>query len=139
MNKGSSIEQELDNLYDLFSIFDDRKDQFIQIMDMAKESNSLSDEYKTDFNKISGCTSQAWVISKKNEDKTYNYYTDSDSLIVKGLLSILATIFNGQNVNDIQKYNSEIILEKLGLKNVISSQRTNGFSNAVEKIKKLAI
>ena len=139
MNKGTSIEQELDNLYDLFSIFDDRKDQFIQIMDMAKESNSLSDEYKTDSNKISGCTSQAWVISKKNEDKTYNFYTDSDSLIVKGLLSILGTIFNGQNVNDIQKYNSEIILEKLGLKNVISSQRTNGFFNAVEKIKKLAI
>ena len=139
MNKGTSIEQELDNLYDLFSIFDDRKDQFIQIMDMAKESNSLSDEYKTDSNKISGCTSQAWVISKKNEDKTYNFYTDSDSLIVKGLLSILGTIFNGQNVNDIQKYNSEIILEKLGLRNVISSQRTNGFSNAVEKIKKLAI
>tara|TARA_B100000886_G_scaffold330006_1_gene279980 strand:- start:781 stop:1200 length:420 start_codon:yes stop_codon:yes gene_type:complete len=139
MNKGTSIEQELDNLCDLFSIFDDRKDQFIQIMDMAKESNSLSDEYKTDLNKISGCTSQAWVISKKNEDKTYNFYTDSDSLIVKGLLSILGTIFNGQNVNDIQKYNSEIILERLGLKNVISSQRTNGFSNAVEKIKKLAI
>ena len=139
MNKGTSIEQELDNLYDLFSIFDDRKDQFIQIMDMAKESNSLSDEYKTDSNKISGCTSQAWIISKRNEDKTYNFYTDSDSLIVKGLLSILGTIFNGQNVNDIQKYNSEIILEKLGLRNVISSQRTNGFSNAVEKIKKLAI
>ena len=139
MNKGTSIEQELDNLYDLFSIFDDRKDQFIQIMDMAKESNSLSDEYKTDLNKISGCTSQAWIISKKNEDKTYNFYTDSDSLIVKGLLSILGTIFNGQNVNDIQKYNSEIILERLGLRNVISSQRTNGFSNAVEKIKKLAI
>ena len=113
MNKGTSIEQELDNLYDLFSIFDDRKDQFIQIMDMAKESNSLSDEYKTDSNKISGCTSQAWIISKKNEDKTYNFYTDSDSLIVKGLLSILGTIFNGQNVNDIQKYNSEIILERL--------------------------
>ena len=139
MNKGTSIEQELDNLYDLFSIFDDRKDQFIQIMDMAKESNSLSDEYKTDSNKISGCTSQAWIISKKNQDKTYNFYTDSDSLIVKGLLSILGTIFNGQNVNDIQKYNSEIILERLGLRNVISSQRTNGFSNAVEKIKKLAI
>ena len=139
MNKSTSIEQELDNLYDLFSIFDDRKDQFIQIMDMAKESNSLSDEYKTDHHKISGCTSQAWVISKKNEDETYNFYTDSDSLIVKGLLSILGTIFNGQNVNDIQKYNSEIILEKLGLRNVISSQRTNGFSNAVEKIKKLAI
>ena len=27
MNKGTSIEQELDNLNDLFSIFDDRKDR----------------------------------------------------------------------------------------------------------------
>ena len=73
MSKGTSIEQELDNLYDLFSIFDDRKDQFIQIMDMAKESNSLSDKYKTDHHKISGCTSQAWVIAKKNEDKTFDF------------------------------------------------------------------
>ena len=59
-------------------------------------------------------------------------YNDWESLLK--VLDVIKSV-----INDIQKYNSEIILEKLGLKNVISSQRTNGFSNAVEKIKKLAI
>jgi len=132
-----SIEKKLNNLHELFSIFEDRKDQFLQLMDMAKESGSLSKKEKIDENRIYGCTSQAWIISNKNNDNTYNFKTDSDSLIVKGLLTILENIFNGQKVKEICSYDSNIILEKIGLKTIISSQRTNGFSNAVEKAKKI--
>ena len=132
-----SIEEKLNNLHDLFSIFEDRKDQFLQLMDMAKESGSLSEKEKVDKNKIYGCTSQAWIISNKNSDNTYNFQTDSDSLIVKGLLTILEDIFNGQSVKEICSLSSNIILERIGLNTIISSQRTNGFSNAVERVKKL--
>ena len=132
-----SIEKKLNNLHELFSIFEDRKDQFLQLMDMAKESGSLSKKEKIDENRIYGCTSQAWIISNKNNDNTYNFKTDSDSLIVKGLLTILENIFNGQKVKEICSYNSDMILDKIGLKTIISSQRTNGFSNAVEKAKKI--
>ena len=61
-----SIENKLKDLYELFSIFEDRKDQFIQLMDMAKESESLKEKEKIKKNKIYGCTSQAWIVSKKN-------------------------------------------------------------------------
>ena len=132
-----NIEEKLKSLHDLFSIFDDRKDQFLQLIDMAKESSSLSEKEKIDKNRIYGCTSQAWIISTKNNDDTYNFQTDSDSLIVKGLLAILEDIFNGQNVKEICSFDSNIILKKIGLNTIISSQRTNGFSNAVEKVKKL--
>ncbi len=132
-----NIEEKLNSLHDLFSIFDDRKDQFLQLIDMAKESSSLSEKEKIDENRIYGCTSQAWIISTKNNDDTYNFQTDSDSLIVKGLLAILEDIFNGQNVKEICSFDSNIILKKIGLNTIISSQRTNGFSNAVEKVKKL--
>ena len=132
-----NIEKKLNNLHELFSIFEDRKDQFLQLMDMAKESGSLSKKEKTDANRIYGCTSQAWIISNKNNDNTYNFKTDSDSLIVKGLLTILENIFNGQKVKEICSYDSNMILDKIGLKTIISSQRTNGFSNAVEKAKKI--
>ena len=126
-----NIEEKLKSLHDLFSIFDDRKDQFLQLIDMAKESSSLSEKEKIDKNRIYGCTSQAWIISTKNNDDTYNFQTDSDSLIVKGLLAILEDIFNGQNVKEICSFDSNIILKKIGLNTIISSQRTNGFSNAV--------
>ena len=134
MNKGTSIEQELDNLYDLFSIFDDRKDQFIQIMDMAKESEQLKENEKVEQNKINGCTSRAWVVTEQNNDDTYTFKTDSDSLIVKGLLTILEKVFSGQTADNILSINSSDILYSIGLDKTITSQRTNGFSSAVQKI-----
>ena len=132
-----TIQEKLKSLNELFSMFEDRKDQFVQLMDMAKESGVLSKNEKIDKNKIYGCTSQAWVVSKKNEDHTYTFRTDSDAMIVKGLLTLLENIFNGQKAIDICSYDSQIILKEIGLEGTISSQRTNGFSNAVEKIKKI--
>ena len=132
-----TIQEKLKNFNELFSMFEDRKDQFVQLMDMAKESEVLSTDEKTDKNKIYGCTSQAWVVSKKNVDHTYTFRTDSDAMIVKGLLTLLESIFNGQKAIDICSYDSQLILKEIGLDGTITSQRTNGFSNAVEKIKKI--
>jgi cysteine desulfuration protein SufE len=130
-----TIQEKLDNLKELFSVFEDRTDQFIQLMDMAKGSGVLSNSEKIDKNKIYGCTSQAWIVSKKNDNQTYTFQTDSDAMIVKGLLTLLEDIFNGQKAIDICSYDSQLILKEIGLEDTISSQRTNGFSNAVEKIK----
>ena len=47
-----SIEEKLNNLHDLFSIFEDRKDQFIQLMDMAKDHRPLRNKDKVESNKI---------------------------------------------------------------------------------------
>lgn len=132
-----SVQKSLSDLNDLFIIFDDPKDKFVQLMDMAKESEKLTEIEKTDNNKIYGCTSQAWVVAEDNGNETYRIKTDSDALIVKGLLSILEKIFSGQPVNEILSINSMDILKSVGLDGIITSQRTNGFSNAVEKIQGL--
>ena len=132
-----TIQEKLKDLKELFSMFEDRKDQFIQLMDMAKESGVLSDSEKIDKNKIYGCTSQAWIVSNKNDNQTYTFRTDSDAMIVKGLLTLLENIFNDQKATDILSYDSQLILKEIGLEGTISSQRTNGFSNAVEKIKNI--
>ena len=129
-----SIEKELNNLNDIFNLFDDPKDKFVQLMDMGKESKQLSEKEKIDQNKIFGCTSQAWVIGKPNGDNTFTFKTVSDALIVKGLLTILEKIFNGQSTKEILKIKSHDILIAIGLDKIITSQRTNGFSNAVIKI-----
>ena len=43
-----TVQETLQDLNDLFSIFDNPKDKFIQLMDMAKESEGLPDTEKTD-------------------------------------------------------------------------------------------
>ena len=129
-----SFKNILIDLREIFELFEDPKDKFIQLMDMAKESNVLDVSDKIDKNKIIGCTSQAWVLVTKNKDKTFTIKTDSDSQIVKGLLSILEKIFQDQTAEKILEMTSQEILASIGLEGSVSSQRTNGFSSAVKKI-----
>ena len=129
-----SFKNILIDLREIFELFEDPKDKFIQLMDMAKESKVLDVSDKIDKNKIIGCTSQAWVLVTKNKDKTVTIKTDSDSQIVKGLLSILEKIFQGQTAEKILEMTSQEILASIGLEGSVSSQRTNGFSSAVKKI-----
>ena len=129
-----SLKNILIDLREIFELFEDPKDKFIQLMDMAKESKVLDVSDKIDKNKIIGCTSQAWVLVTKNKDKTFSIKTDSDSQIVKGLLSILEKIFQDQTAEKILEMTSQEILASIGLEGSVSSQRTNGFSSAVKKI-----
>ena len=128
------MQQQLTSLRELFMLFEDPKDKFVQLMDMAKESEPLKENEKVEQNKINGCTSRAWVVTEQNNDDTYTFKTDSDSLIVKGLLTILEQVFSGQTADNILSINSSDILYSIGLDKTITSQRTNGFSSAVQKI-----
>ena len=129
-----TIQDTLQELNKLFSIFEDPKEKFIQLMDMAKESEGLSESERTEENKVYGCTSQAWVLMDKQEDRTFYFRTDSDAMIVKGLLTLLVKIFNGQTASEIRSVDGSVILNSIGLLGAVSNQRTNGFSSAVEKI-----
>ena len=129
-----NMQQQLTSLRELFMLFEDPKDKFVQLMDMAKESGQLKENEKVEQNKINGCTSRAWVVIEKNGDDTYTLKTDSDSLIVKGLLTILEKVLSGQTADKILSITSNDILYSIGLDKTITSQRTNGFSSAVQKI-----
>ena len=129
-----NMQQQLTSLRELFMLFEDPKDKFVQRMDMAKESEQLKESEKVEQNKINGCTSRAWVVTEQNGDDTYTFRTDSDSLIVKGLLTILEKVFSGKTADNILSINSSDILYSIGLDKTITSQRTNGFSSAVQKI-----
>ena len=128
------MQQQLISLKELFMLFEDPKDKFVQLMDMAKESEQLKENEKVEQNKINGCTSRAWVVTEQNSDDTFTFRADSDSLIVKGLLTILEKVYSGQTANNILSINSSDILYSIGLDKTITSQRTNGFSSAVQKI-----
>jgi sulfur transfer protein SufE len=55
-------------------------------------------------------------------------------MIVKGLLILLEKIFSDKPIDEILSVNSTDILNSVGLDGAVTSQRTNGFSSAVDKI-----
>ena len=137
LDSTANIKEELKSLQEIFEIFENPKDKFLQLMDMAKDQRPLHDKDKIESNKIYGCSSQAWVVAENHEDKTYTFRTDSDALIVKGLLQILEKVFNNQKSKEILSIDSQYILRAIGLEGSVTSQRNNGFSSAVNKIHKL--
>ena len=119
---------------ELFSVFDNPMDKYTQIIEFGKKNFGLKEEEKNEINRIYGCASLAWVKTEKN-GTLYSIKTDSDTFIVKGLLNILEFIISNSVKDEIIKLKIEDILLKIGLENSITSQRTNGFLSAVEKIK----
>ena len=133
-----SIVSTMSDIEELISVFDDPKDKFAQLMDIAKESEGISPTERIKEAKVSGCASQAWIIGKKSRG-TFIFKCDSDALIVKGLLALLCKIFSGHTSKEIQSIDHTKILDLVGLSGAISVQRTNGFSSAVEKMHKFTL
>tara|TARA_B100000029_G_scaffold478405_1_gene524441 strand:+ start:210 stop:623 length:414 start_codon:yes stop_codon:yes gene_type:complete len=130
----NTIQDTLALIKDEFSLFNDPQEKYVLLVDLAKKSPGLPPEKQTDNNKVNGCISQAWIIADKQSDDTYNFQTDSDAMIVKGLLFILQRIFNGQQKEDIISIDGQKIIDHIGLAGTISNQRTNGFGAAINKI-----
>ena len=131
-----TVSEKLNELKDIFNLFDNPKDKYIQLMDMGRKSQELLPEERNDKNKIYGCTSQAWIVTDSYDNGTYFLRTDSDAQIVKGLLSVLSNICDGESLETIDFINGSDILSTVGSNGAISSQRMNGFSSALEKIRK---
>ena len=130
----NTIQDTMTLIKDEFSIFNEPQEKYVLLVDLAKKSSGLPPEKHTDKNKVNGCISQAWIIADKQTDDTYNFQTDSDAMIIKGLLFILQRLFNGQRKEDMVSIDGQIILDHIGLEGTISSQRTNGFGAAINKI-----
>ena len=110
-------------------------DKYQYLIDIAKD-NSVEESIRFEENIIKGCVSQAWMKLNSSGAKI-NIITDSDALIVRGLLNILEKITRDIKIDEINGLDGSAILNDLGLGYSISSQRTNGFIGAVNKLKEL--
>jgi cysteine desulfuration protein SufE len=133
----SLLANETDEIIEEFSLFEDWEDKYSYIIDLGKKLSPLDDKHKTDRNMVVGCSSQVWLISHKENYNKYFFLADSDSYIVKGLIAILLRIFSGKTAEEIQNINIEDFFLSLGLKQHLSTNRSNGFFAMVNKIKKL--
>jgi len=129
------ISDKTNYIKEMLEIFDDPMDKYVQIMEFGKKNQGMPDVNKNDNNRIFGCASLAWVEVINNKNNTYNISVDSDTLIVKGLLNILKHIIDGASLKEINQLDIIYLLKEIGLEDSITSQRTNGFMNALNKIK----
>ena len=127
----------LETIVEDFEFIEDWEDRYKYIIDLGKSLDPLSENDYSKQNKVDGCASQVWLVIKEEQikEKTIlEFKADSDSFLVKGLLTIIISIFSGKAPSDILKINYDNELKKLNLKENISQQRSNGLTAVINKV-----
>ena len=133
-----SISKIQDEIIDEFAILgDDRESTVFYIMELGSNLEPLEDKYRIDSNLIKGCQSKVWLEAELINDRLI-LKADSNTDITKGLISLLIRVLSGQSLDDI--INADLyFIEKIGMHNVIGSQRSNGLASMIKQIRLYAI
>ncbi len=134
----SSIRTIQDQIIDDFELLaDDREATIFYLMELGDKMTSLPEAYKLDENLIKGCQSKVWLHSDFKDNRVL-FEADSNTDITRGLISLLVRILSGQTPDDIINTDLDFI-EKIGMGQIIGSQRSNGFASMIKQIKMYAL
>jgi len=120
-----------------FEFLDDWEDRYRHVIDMGKAMEPLDDALKVPSTKVDGCASQVW-LHPKVENGVFSFRGDSDAMIVRGLIAVLAALYNGVPVQQVGVIDAHAELGRLGLNDHLSAQRSNGLRAMIERIRDVA-
>ncbi len=127
-----------DEIIEQFSMLDGDLEMMIgYLIETGQKLPEIPEELKSEENIVSGCQSKVWLAAKENKGRVY-FQADSNTAITKGLVSLLVTILNGQNVDDILDADLYFI-HKINMNRFIGTQRSNGFMSMIKQFKMYAI
>lgn len=131
----STIQEEI--IGEFKTLEEDRERMLTYIMDLGERLAPMDTLYKNEHNKIKGCMSQVWLTYTRQKDRLF-FEGDSNTAITKGLISLLFRVLSGQTAEDIIHANLYFV-GKIGMTQLIGSQRSSGFANMVKEMKLIAI
>jgi cysteine desulfuration protein SufE len=130
-----------DEIAETFDFLDDWEDRYRHVIDMGKAFAPMDEAFKVPATKVQGCASQVWIqpnITGTGPGARFDFQGDSDAMIVKGLIAVLHALYAGLTVAEVIKVDAPAELARLGLNEHLSSQRSNGLTSMVERIRKVA-
>ncbi len=130
-----SPQDALEDLAETLDFLGDWEDRYKYIIDLGRALPRLDEHEYTDSNKVQGCASQVWLIVSADSPGVLSFKGDSDAHIVKGLVAVLIRILNGARYEDVREFDLAQGLKRLGLSEALSSQRTNGLTSMVARLK----
>jgi cysteine desulfuration protein SufE len=129
----------LDEIVDNFSLLEDWDDRYRYVIELGRALSPLAERDRTEANKVQGCASQVWLATTVHPNgqggPMLTFSGDSDAHIVRGLIAILFAMFSGKQARGILSTDAIAVFERLGLREHLTPQRSNGFRSMVERIR----
>jgi cysteine desulfuration protein SufE len=121
-----------------FAVLDDWEDRYRYLIELGRNLPPLPDALRTDANKVRGCASQVWLatsVKQMDGQRQFSMVADSDAHIVRGLIAILFAIYDGHAVDEVRGIDPDPVFARLGLKEHLTPQRSNGLASMVARVR----
>lgn len=129
----------IDDIIDNFAFLDEWDDRYRYVIELGRSLPPLPDAARNDTHKVQGCASQVWLATETQPNGAggpiLSFVGDSDAHIVRGLIAILFALYSGRSARDILSTDALAVFDRLGLREHLTPQRSNGLRSMVERIR----
>jgi cysteine desulfuration protein SufE len=129
----------IDEIVENFALLDEWDDRYRYVIELGRTLAPLAESAHIDINKVQGCASQVWLLTDVKADGSAGpvliFEGDSDAHIVRGLIAILFSLYSGKSARDILATDALALFDRIGLRENLTPQRSNGLRSMVERIR----
>ena len=107
------------------------------LMQWGERLVPLSEEEKSEANRVHGCESQVWLVAEQ-QDGQWRFKGASDARIIRGLLALLLVRVEGLSSAELAQLDLPAWFNQLGLGRQLSPSRSNGLNAVLHRMAQLA-
>jgi len=107
------------------------------LIDLGRRLAPMDAALKTPATRVPGCSANVWVYPV-NEGNLLRFHADSDAAITKGIVALVVAMADGKPAADVLATDFEGAIDRLGLRQHLSSNRTQGLPNMISRVREAA-
>ena len=111
---------------DEVAFFGDWSERYQYLIDLGRKLPPFPDEWKTEENRLRGCQSLVWIVSRGDADDL-EFDAISDSAIVSGLVYLALRVYSGRPAAEVVATTPDFVAA-IGLSKHLSPTRSNGLT-----------
>jgi cysteine desulfuration protein SufE len=116
---------------------EDPQERLSYLVDRAKKRAGLPPVERTADRLIQGCVTKVWLKCEGEPGRVCSFEIDSESLMVRGLASLVAELYSGASPGEIVAFDSTLF-EEARLDRMITPTRLHGLAQLQRSIQRFA-
>ena len=129
----------IDEIIANFELLEDSNDRLEYLIELGRLADPLPPEKMTEENRVRGCASQVWLDTRseiRDGGTILRFHGDSDAIITRGIVSLIAAIFSGRTAEEIRRTDALQIFRDIGISEHLTAQRSNGARSMMDRIQR---
>ena len=118
-----------------FARCNDWEEKYLYVIELGERLDPLPDAWRNPDNLISGCQSQVWIVAQPDEQGIIVLHGDSDAAIVKGLIAVVFSLYQGLTAQEIVELDVRPFFESLALNQHLTPSRSQGLEAMLRAIR----